>query len=67
MVGHVEDDDVGMKVRIEVAARMFGEAGEEKPAGRFMDDLALDAESRVRFAGKWKRRATPPKPTIPMP
>ena len=47
---------MGMKVRIEVAARMFGEAGEEKPAGRFMDDLALDAAAQFGMLFKMGQR-----------
>src|SRR5436305_1417894 len=42
-VGHVEYDQMGMEVRIEVAAAVLGEARDKKPSGRLADDLALGA------------------------
>ena len=47
MVGHVENDDVGMKLRIEFAARIFGEAREQQAPGGLVDDFTLDPAAKL--------------------
>ena len=42
MVGHIESDDMGVKMRVEFAACMLGEPSEEQAPGGFVDDFALD-------------------------
>lgn len=39
VVGHIENDDMGMELGVEFAARIFGEAREQQPPGRLVDDL----------------------------
>src|SRR3546814_10253044 len=43
MAGHVEDDDMGMEVRIELARGMFGKTRIEKLARRLVGNLAVHA------------------------
>jgi hypothetical protein len=45
MVGHVEDHEMGMKMRVEFAAAMFRKAGHQNAPRRFVEDLAF---SRLR-------------------
>ena len=48
-VRHVHDDDMGVEMRIEFAAGMLGEAGEDQSAGGLMDDRAAIATAQRRM------------------
>ena len=44
--GHVENDDMGVEMGVELAGGMFGEARVEKLAGRLVDDVAVHAAAK---------------------
>jgi hypothetical protein len=63
MVGHVENDDMGMELRVVLAAGIFGETREQQPARRLVDDLAVHPAAQLgMFLGIGKRN--PDRPLV---
>jgi len=49
MVRHIEDDKVRMEMGVKFPATMLGETGNQDPARRFVNDLAIIASAQLRL------------------